>query len=75
MPRETILREVGLAVATMPDGTKALAFIEKSGDVTLVPMGEEHFRTLAAQWNGLVIAGASSIPEMAPSIKSRNGGR
>lgn len=76
MPTETVLLNVQLAVATFPDGRKALAFADaQSGNSWLVPMSDDNFRSLSAQWSGLVLAGsmpaAGNGPAMAPSIKQR----
>jgi hypothetical protein len=66
--QEIILRNVSIGVADMPDGGRAVAFLEDNGNVVLVPMSDDNFNRLAAQWKGLVVA--HSTPAMAASIKN-----
>lgn len=72
MPREIIMRNVGLGVATLPTGEKAVVFAEQDrSEIVMVPMSDENFRSLSAQWNGLVVS--KQLPP-APPVAARNGG-
>ena len=75
--REVILRGVQLGVRVLPTGEKAVAIVDQDrGEALMVPMSEENFRALLAQWNGLVVA--TGVPNEIPAAlmeKIQNGGR